>query len=88
MGTGEQAFITGSDRTASRHAERSTRLERTTLEPVSAVVEAVVYEGRTIGFIERAGAVFVTLAGEHYATAVEVSQSLDPVSAVEALIYP
>ncbi|HWR85769.1 MAG TPA: hypothetical protein VN200_07235 [Rhodoglobus sp.] len=41
---------------------------------------------RTVGFVERAGSVYVSLRGSHYSFAVEVGQSLTFERAREVLL--
>lgn len=48
----------------------------------------VIADGRTVGFIDVVGAVFVALAGPRYARAVEVLQTLDFAAAVAAVTPP
>ena len=58
---------------------------RTTTTRVGPSVVAVSSDGTVVGFVEAAGTVFVTLAGDSYDRAVEVGQSLDLAIAVALL---
>lgn len=55
------------------------------LERVTPSMLRVLLDGRTVGFVEHVGRVYVALAGEHYDRAVEVAQTLDVAHAARAL---
>lgn len=75
-------------RSAAAHsATRSAPRSRSLL--VTEVVEdihRVEVDTHTVGYVVRAGAVYVSLEGQVYNTSVEVGQSLDLDAAVEALL--
>ena len=61
--------------------ERPTLTTQLVLDDVYRVLE----DGRTVGYIQLAGPIFVSLLGEVYNTSVEVAQCLDLDSAVARL---
>lgn len=69
-----------------RTANATDVTESTKLERMSPAVVRVSTGGRTIGFIEEVGPVFVTLRGPHYAQAEESHQSLVFAHALRALL--
>ncbi|RUR03300.1 hypothetical protein [Labedella endophytica] len=59
--------------------------EALALERIAPSLVRVRRDGRTIGFVEHVGRVYVALAGEYYDRAVEVAQTLDVSHAARAL---
>lgn len=59
--------------------------ERLDLERVSPSLLRVTLDGRTLGFVEHVGRVYVALSGDYYDRAVEVAQTLDVARAARAL---
>jgi hypothetical protein len=59
--------------------------EELALERVTPSVLRVTLDGRTLGFVEHVGRVYVALAGDRYDRAVEIAQTLDVAAAARSL---
>ncbi|MFJ6654273.1 hypothetical protein ACIQLJ_15895 [Microbacterium sp. NPDC091313] len=68
-----------------RHVEPTTLAARQPWTRIDLDLYEIAWDGRTAGYIEVVGSVFVALAGSRYDRAVEVSQTLTFPDAIEAL---